>query len=262
MKKIVLSTMGAFFLTALVMSCDQPKETEVAPTTAKTEEELLSAIDQMEKEEGVKFFKQDVVLKDKSTGTKIILRLASLDKETLEEHLTNIDFQVKPLFDDVSPNRLVNEPELEQKSSPNQRSSMIVEVLEKQLPKGATGYRLSVKEKTINVLGAKNAKVNLEQKQYEVISDPWPEEFIIKVNSGQNVSYALDKKMNWTSSWTSFYQSGGWYPLQGPTTVSHWLDGPQSHGLSPWKARAKVVYYSMSPMQDVRGFDADFFDRK
>jgi len=80
MKKIVLSTMGAFFLAALMISCNQPKETEVSPTTAKAGEEPLSVIDLMEKEEGLKFFKRDVTLMDEKMGNEVVIRFAALNK--------------------------------------------------------------------------------------------------------------------------------------------------------------------------------------
>lgn len=107
-----------------------------------------------------------------------------------------------------------------------------------------------------------NKKAKLAySREHEIISDEWPEELIISVVSGQSILYALDKKMTWLSSWKSFYESGGWYPLNGPNNTSHWLDGPQANGLSPWKVRIKISYDSMSPIYDSHGFTAVFYQR-
>ncbi|MDF7816494.1 hypothetical protein P1X15_02770 [Runella sp. MFBS21] len=256
MKKIVLSTMGALFMTALMLSCDQSKETGITPTNAKAQEEPLSVIDQMEKEEGIKFFKRDVTLTDENTGLKVFLRFASFDEEMLEQHLANHDFKIKTVFKEFPSKHSPSIP-IKQKSSNHDISTIITEVLKKELPKGATGYSLSVTSKPLNGLNAKNAKINYSR-EWELISDTWPEELVISVVSGQTISYALDKKMKWYSSWTTFYESGGWYPLQGPATDTHWLDGPEAYGLSPWKVRIKVAYDSMSPMYDSKGFTANF----
>ncbi|WP_428667522.1 hypothetical protein [Runella sp.] len=250
MKKIVLSTMGAILLTALMISCNQPKETEVSPTTAKRGEEPLSVIDQMEKEEGVKFFKKDVTITDESGKNKVVMRFATLKEDALSAYLATHHYEIIPRFKASKAESTISQitNPLDEKKNKEflnvERERIVTEVISKQLEKDVIGYAVKV---TIGSI--KNAKTlyNYAYSETHTTPDNWPEELIItvfgKVGCAEShVLYGIDYKNNWASSWYSLdgkpwdnywvgadYGIYNWLPCEHPNhngTRTHNVDGP------------------------------------
>ncbi len=249
MKKIVLSTMGAFFLTAVMFSCNQPKETEVSPTTTKAGEEPMSVIDQMEKEEGVKFFKRDVTLIDESGKNKVVMRFATLKLDALNAYIASHHYEIIPRYrlKSKNTNSESTNPSNEKKNreSPNvERERIVTEVISTQLEKEVVSYAVKVTTRSI-----KNAKTLYNYAFSETHTTPanWPEELIITVHGKSNcaeshVLYGIDYKNTWSSSWYSLdgkawdnyfvnanYDEYNWLPCDHPLRYrvrTHNVDGP------------------------------------
>ncbi len=242
MKKIVLSTMGALFVTAVMFSCNQPKETEVLPTTAKAGEEPLSVIDQMEKEEGVKFFKKDVTFIDEKSGNKVVIRFAAQNNDLLEQHLEGFNYAVIPLFRNEF--STVKEPvalsstfinEKKRSDMPKLHSGIITEILNADLSGQIVGYSIKVSPKEIR---AKNGKLLVQDIYWENVSMNWPERMDISVendNGVRSINVGLEKKDRWydswhpMASWTQFYSEANSIKYYNDLNV----DGP-------WRVMARV----------------------
>lgn len=259
MKKIVLSTIGAFFMTAAMMSCNQPKETEVSPTTAKAGEEPTSVIDQMEKEEGVKFFKRDVTLIDESGKNTVVMRFATLKKDALDAYLASHEYEIVPrhnvsksISGNFSSNTLLNKKEYEE--YPNLgRERIITEILSQSLENKVINYSIRVKVKSLN-----NARTTSTYAYSETHTTPknWPEELIITVfglpSCGfTDVLYGIDYKNTWASSWYSL-DNKPWdnYKVVAPSDLysgfpcNHPLrNGVRSHNVDgPWRVRFNIQH--------------------
>ncbi|MFN4145191.1 MAG: hypothetical protein ACK4GN_05150 [Runella sp.] len=239
MKKFCIALIGAACFSVVVISCKQPKNEEVSPSL---QQEPTSVIDLMEKEEGVKFFKKDITLKDVSGKNTVVIRFASHDLLTLENYLSSFDFEITPVFKRVKNelNRTNKILELSNQKN-NSENSVLTEALSKNLDPKAMGYQLNIKLKAHFASELKNGRGLSFNSECVHISDAWPEEFKISLTNGQNeVQYVVDKRMRWYYAWTYWF---GWYSLSAPNAqVSHWLDGPEEHGFSPWKVRVKVAY--------------------
>lgn len=250
MKKIVLSTMGAFFLTAVMFRCNQPKETEVSPTTAKVGEESMSVIEQIEKEEGVKFFKKDVTLTDESGKNKIVMRFATLKEDALNAYLATAHYEIIPRFvasesKNTNPQITASLPERRNEEYLSlERERIVTEVISKSFENGVIGFAIRVTKKS-----TKNARPSYTYNYSEThtCDTNWPEELKITVfaNAGCNESrvlFGIDYKNNWASGWYSLdnkpwdnYSVGAdygiynWMPCEHPNHNGHFtknVDGP------------------------------------
>lgn len=244
MKKIVLSTMGAFFLTAVMLSCNQPKETEVSPTTAQAGEEPTSVIELMEKENKITYFKKDVVLKD-ANGSEITMRFASEKQEHLDMYLAMHDFTLNSSFKTSSmegtaavanespTNKSIIAPDL------SNAIHVISEQVRAKLADGIKSYSLT----TAASKRLRNTRISQREQFYiEEISPPnRPDGFNITVGWDM-VWLAMDFRENWYNpNWVPIYfgYPNAWkqiYPTSGTFHVA--LGGDPGC----WKAKSKIHY--------------------
>ncbi|AEI47127.1 hypothetical protein [Runella slithyformis] len=259
MKKIVLSTMGAFFLTAVMISCNQPKETEVSPTTAKAGEEPKSVIDLMEKERGKKYFKKDLLLKSEDGKSEMLMRVASETQENLETYLSMHEFKFTSMLEKPEPINKNLVPDKVDKNlkitdeSPDLSNAIHVirEILNVKLSDGSIGYSLNVRNLPIN--SSKNAKVNSGNYYYdEEISDPnRPDGIEFTVNS-DDIWLAMDYREDWynpnwfkyyfgyPNTWTQIF-AGKNYLWNGSYI---WIPTIQTYPFGDvWKVKTKIHYY-------------------
>jgi hypothetical protein len=249
------------------ISCNNNNQPDVSPVSSVAKTEYTSEIDQMEKEEGVTFFKKDVLLKSKDGKSEVLMRFASKSQAALNAYLLDYNYTIKSMYDSDKSIRPTSEVKLTDNSSNTTPSvgsdfSVITEPISKKLAKNAIGYRLSVNLKEEAMAKLKNSRVASTSTNVHV-SGVWPEETKISLLSGQNsVEYVIDKKQYWYYSWTLMF---GWFTLSGANAQrSHWLDGNQAYGLSPWKVRVVVAYTPIPACgvctTDVRGYEVEFFD--
>ncbi len=261
MKKIVLSTMGALFMTALMLSCDQSKETGITPTNAKAQEEPLSVIDQMEKEEGIKFFKRDVTLTDKTTGNKILMRVAAKNNDLLEQHLTTFEYSVTTLLrNDMRPAKeaislsSVFKGNRISSTTPELHSGIMTEILNTQISGEAVGYSIKVSPKEIK---ATNGKVLAGSTYWEHTSMNWPERIDISVENGalgvRSIDVGLEKKDRWYDSWHPY---AAWTQFSSNPTSTKYYNDIDIDG--PWRVMARVYYDPIAGPGLRKGFTIDF----
>jgi hypothetical protein len=259
MKKIVLSTMGAFFLTAVMFSCNQPKETEVSPTTAKAGEESLSVIDQMEKEEGVTFFKRDILFKDAKSGSEILMRFASKKRDEFEYYMTNFDYTVEPVFAGKEEELVAMPIELKNRGGQlfpdlSRSGGLITEPLRMILKDGAVGYHIYVKRKVES--SSPKAKIAYQDLFWQHVSDKNPKTWKVRVdhNSGvvNTVNVGLEYRYHWYSSWQY------WWPWTQYSSGSNFsiTHGPFTAGQGEFnKVIARVYYDPIGVLDPQQGFD-------
>jgi len=238
--------MGAFFLTAVMFSCNQPKETEVSPTTTKAGEEPTSVIDQMEKEEGVKFFKRDVTLIDKETSSKILVRFAAKNKDLLEQHLAGFDYSITTLLRNdvlsqkkpIALSSVFNENKTTSTSMPKLHSGIMTEILGAKISDKVVGYALKVSPKEVK---ANNAKVLVQDEYWELTSMNWPERMDISVENdylgARSINVGLEKKDRWYDSWHSM---ASWTQFSSYASSTRYYNDLDVDG--PWRVMARVYY--------------------
>ena len=208
MKKFFISLIGAACFSVIVVGCSKQKGVEVAPTQ---QQEPTSVIDLMEKEEGVKYFKKDVVLRDASGKNKIVMRFAAVDEDALNYYLSVREHTVIPnpeksndlekIKADFSDNRIQNtDSEI---GASNIR--VISEVSSSQLDKGVVRYGIRVSSKNVS-----NTRLSQNYSFWETRICPtnWPETLTMAVFGSDDqcfpkLAWGLDYKSNWTSNWVS-----------------------------------------------------------
>ena len=241
MKKFFISLIGAACFTVIVVSCNKQEGVEVVPTQ---DIEPTSIIDLMEKEEGVKFFKKDVSLKDEASGSEVIMRIASRSEEELKLYLSTYELTIMPIFQSNA-----KSDNFDRKTnsglSPDLSNSMniITESIKVELSANAIGYRLGVHlNSSANNEIKKNGRVATSYTSYaQHISEVWPEQIKITIqneNGGgaRSVDLAVDQRWRWWS---------GWEPFLGWRTLSSFQNAPDTwYGNvdGPWKCRANVHY--------------------
>ena len=247
MKKFFISLIGAACFTVIVASCNKQEGVEVAPTQEK---EPTSMIDLMEKEEGVKFFKRDVTLKDATGTTQVLMRFASKDEEVLLNYLLMYNFSVTPVFSDnvsnSSKEAITTTETKNELNIPNAHFSVMTESMRSVLPEKAVGYRLNVKPNAgiIESMKKKGLKVAQYGTLGEHISEVWPTWNDTRVDplpiSGfertNNIQFSMEHRWRWNSSWQP---AAGWTILSSnPNSSRTWsfnVDGP-------WKVMARIYY--------------------
>ena len=242
MKKFFISLIGAACFSVVVISCNKQDGVEVAPTQEK---EPTSMIDLMEKEEGVKFFKKDVWLKDKSGTTEVLMRFASKNEQALSDYLLMYEFSVEPVFLNevlISPKSSIAVPQPKDKMvTQNLKAIVITESVESKLPEKAIAYQLNVVPKVELIESMKKrGKITQYGTLGEHVSEVWPTWNDTRVEpsgaSTNSIQFSMEMRWRWTSSWQ---------PVAGWTILSSNPQSARTHSFNvdgPWKVMARVYY--------------------
>ena len=242
MKKFFISLIGAACFSVIMVGCSKQKGVEVAPTQ---QQEPTSVIDLMEKEEGVKYFKKDVVLRDASGKTEVVLRVASKDEDELSSYLKTYEFTVASVFEE---GKNADKTAEKGKDSGSQSvaaggMNVLTESISVKLEDKAIGYRLGVGLKKSAIAEIKrNGRVASYSSYAQHISEVWPELAKVTVQNeysgGVNrIDIAIDQRWRWHYTWQPYY---GWQTLatQAIDDYRVWFYGIDG----PWKSRANVHY--------------------
>lgn len=240
MKKFCISLLSAAFLVVFVVGCNRQNEVQVAPNPVQ-EKEPTSVIDLMEKEEGVKYFKKDVLLKDPEDGSQVLMRFACKDESKLQEHLLNNQFSINAISPNMIPksaNVITNQAK-QNDIPPVTQEKIVLEPIAINLTKGSVGYKIHV---ISNKSRLKNARSQNYTELYELVSMNWPEEIHLEVyprwGGGQTcVQMGTELKWRWYSDWQPL---SPWtiYCSDYNTKVKY---GPSSVD-GPWRVKARVYY--------------------
>jgi hypothetical protein len=213
----VKATAAVVVSAALILgmgSCNNNPTQDVIPVNKVNSSEFMSVIDQMEQEEGVKFFKRDIWFEDKASRTKILMRFASKDESELNYNLEAYEYSVKPVFEsennDVSSN-------IDKKQTPDisivsqkisQAAGIICEPIVLDLKNGAIGYRIHVGIKPIS---SSTGRIKYQDSFWQHVSHNHPNKWKLKVqnktspNDYNFVNVGLEYRHHWYSSWLPFY---------------------------------------------------------
>lgn len=210
MKKFLVSLIGAACFTVIVASCNKKEGVEVAPTQEK---EPTSVIDLMEKEEGVKYFKKDVWLKDETGKDQVLMRFAALDEDALDYYLGVRQYTVT-FKTETSSDRSVETSRIDLTNTKTHGTDLqmkvgamrvITEVLSTRFDHSAVRY--AIKVSTRNAINARSA---VAYSFYETQTCPtnWPETLTMEVfgdhtNCSPRLTWGVDIRINWTASWQS-----------------------------------------------------------
>ena len=164
MKKIIFSVTSAFCFFALTQSCN--RQENLPPDASAIDEKVsTSEIDLMEKQEGVRYFKKDLLVKSEDGTSKVLMRYASTDEDLLASFLTTHAFSVvtEDLGVDSGTSAAVapDNPKTQTLSKPAPSGRIFVEEMSKTLAVGITKYaiRSSITPETITTF--KNGKTAL-----------------------------------------------------------------------------------------------------
>ena len=242
--KFVSATLMGCGLMLAIGSCNNAVQESVAPSSniplENNKTEPTSVIDLMEKEQGIKFFKKDVVLKDQN-GSEITMRFASEKQEHLDIYLKMHDMTLHSSFkvlDTSTDTPLAPAPPANQTAIAPDLSNaihVISERIDAKLAEGVKSYSLTTK----STKAMQNAKISASAPFYlEEISGVDPSGFKIKANWDM-VWLAMDAREAWynpnwvpiyfgyPNAWKQVYPSTGWFKL----------------GLGGWrKGKAKIHY--------------------
>ena len=208
MKKFFILLIGAACFCVIVVSCNKQNGVEVAPTQEK---EPISVIDLMEKEEGIKYFKKDVVLRDASGKNKIVMRFAAVDEDALNYYLSVREHTVIPnpktskglgkTKVDFTDNQIQN---IDSEIGAS-KIRVVSEVSSSQLDNGVVRYGIKVTTKNFS-----NTRLSQNYNFWETHICPtnWPETLTMTVYGTNDQCYpkltwGLDYRTNWTATWYS-----------------------------------------------------------
>ena len=242
MKKFFILLVGAACFCVIVVSCNKQNGVEVAPTQEK---EPISVIDLMEKEEGIKYFKKDVVLRDASGDTEVVLRIASRNEGELNSYLKNYEFTVASVFEAGKDSDKVPDKHNTSDTQPDVTSAInvVTESISVKLNDKAIGYKLGVglRKSAITEM-KKNGRIASYTSYGQHFSEAWPEQVkvtIKNINGGgiNSIQIGLEHRWRWFNTWQPFYD---WLTLSSSSEFPNiWIynvDGP-------WKLKARVYYY-------------------
>ena len=238
MKKFFISLIGAACFTVIVASCNKQEGVEVAPTQEK---EPTSIIDLMEKEEGVKFFRRDIWLKDTKGENQVLMRFAATDKDMLDAYLAENEYSISP----ISAENIIVQNTFDQPKANNQKAivptvkqMIITEVLDDQLVSDIRGYVTNVKRKPNGVDGNKKSRISSTYSSFAThVSMNWPTYY--RVYGQSAIRHSMRIKDRWMNAWSE--------PLSlieqpNPNTLSYYRYDIDTWWDGPWRARLEIDY--------------------
>jgi hypothetical protein len=243
MKKQVYSSFYLLGIIFLISSCNQEKQESVVPSNA--EKAPSTAIEAMERESGVKFYKRDLVLKDAANLNLVVLRVASLDEYSLNQYLEGFELTINPVFEIQSKETELEGNSAQGNSVTKNALAIITEALSVKLQDGAIGYELTVRmKKQVFEQATRNGRIASYSATSEHISDEWPEQGVLTVESNatgggyREVELTPQYRNHWYNTW----QTVGTYTYGSYTNSSRTyifsIDGP-------WKWKYIVKYNPM-----------------
>lgn len=172
----------------------------------------------IEKASGVKYYKTEKIVKDKSGKNSVTFLYGGPDKEMLDEYLANLELElniqyVKPSLSKID-HKKIKDPEVETgiEDDVSSKSAHYIraEELNRSLEKDAIGYSLHVKYNG----SLENARINGNGYDYVVgyVSMDWPELLHVKPTDYSNFSFFLKTKKNGISGWKTPSEAKQIYP--------------------------------------------------
>jgi hypothetical protein len=255
------------FLFFRLVGCNNNNQPDVSPVSSVAKTEYTSEIDQMEKEEGVTFFKKDVLLKSADGKSEVLMRFASRVKSDLETYLTMHEFKLSPIFtkattkapvagesDNKDNNKLQVQP-----TNTGKAINIMSEQLSSKLEAGAIGYGIDTRN--VPIAERPNMRISAEADYYiEIYSDRRPDRYKMEVYSEHvwlNMRYREGwANPNWFNVYNGYpnvwrqifakkvYSGNGW---DGTWTMTKY-EIDVAAAFNPYKVLTKVHYFqTISP---------------
>lgn len=210
----------------------------------------LSEIELLEKDLGVEFFKEDLILKDQNGENEVTLRIAAQEKNELEAYLDNVEFSISPIYSKANSSRKSTNKYGDNLNGGETEnfSGIITEFVETKIREDVVGVRLNVviKNQQENSRIAYNARTTHT-------SSNWPH--LAKIKTFDNslvIRYNFEVKDRWYKSWyTGYLETCKYNGVNGPINSdcqhfweqsanmenTFWVDGP-------YRVRAVINYWN------------------
>lgn len=210
MKKILVMSICSLVSWFSLTGCENKSDVITQKEPALSEES--SAISQREVELGVKLFRKDVLLQDKSGQNKVLMTFAALDETTIDNYLTNKKFSIEPITD---LDAYISQPakELSIKSAAKDESlsgkdyAVGLVINEEKSRMLANGIKNYVVEVSNSQTASKNARPAYAYHS-EHVSDTWCER--AHFDGGHVLDVRLDAKDRWYYGYNTRWASYGY----------------------------------------------------
>lgn len=210
MKKILVMSICSLVSWFSLTGCENQSDVISQKELPLSEES--SAISQREVELGVKLFRKDVLLQDKSGQNKVLMTFAALDEATIDNYLSNKTYSIEPITDlDAYLSQPSEEPNM--KTATKDKSSsgkdyavglIINEEKSKMLANGIKNYVVKVSN---SQTASKNARPAYAYHS-EHVSDTWCER--AHFDGGHVLDVSLEGKDRWYHGYNTRWASYGY----------------------------------------------------
>jgi hypothetical protein len=150
------------------IGCNNNNQPDVSPVSSVAKTEYTSEIDQMEKEEGVTFFKKDVWIKDEAGKNQVLMRFASKNQSALNAYLLDYNYTIEPIIGVVKDEteKIVNSgtqvsgnPQNVQNNAILANNAIVTEVISRKLSANVSSFSTIVSFKKERLIEPKNGRI-------------------------------------------------------------------------------------------------------